>query len=330
MAYWLFGRLFDLWLFIVAPFYALWAIKASYIIWLLWVLVVFLCACYAALLCALIVLVNKTIKNSFMRSCLVLLCMDAFFWWIDQYSLLPFGAAEGICFVNPLIPAAKMFMPETLDAFQYGIGIVRTEYAPCQPVDVECCMHDFFRHVAIERERHPQISCIVTPESALPFVLNNHPEQMAACADYARSLPLLIGSFYEEEGCICNALYWFSAGRLQKVIRKQHALMVTESIPRWCDCAALRELFVGEHSFAVVAEVREPLELVEGVFFYPLLCSELFCTDMIIHVPEGAHVLALVNDSWFGNSSLAENLRAYARMKAWWQGKKMIYISNVF
>lgn len=325
-------------------FYSLYLIKPHFIIIFLW----FLATLYLSIsMMALFIVVAYLQQKIFLwrrcpfwlpiiaRCALIFFSVSTYFWWIDNYAFFIFGVEGGCCLVSPIIPLGQLINLSE-EHIPLSLCIIRPQYKPCQEVDPDVFVYAFFNQIADERNKNKSIRCIITPESALPFALNKHPKLLKILCDYSYGISLLVGSFLRHNSTMYNCFYFFSHGILQEIYIKQHALPLTEMIPWWCDISCLRALFLKnnggresvvfeKNSLRISCHIKTDDD--ENIFFYPILCSEFFCTHSFRNIPESVTALVLVNDAWFANHALRDAALKYARFQAWWYKKKMLYVS---
>ena len=318
-------------------YYALAMIRPSWWLIALWGCTTLYLTAHVVVLFFVCAQLHEKLRSKTARLCCVLALVCFCFWWIDRKALWVFDAEGGYCLANPLLPLvhgwcqmsdceSKEHAPAWIDQ----LGIVRLPSRPGQDVDPVESVREFFGKVAHARSVKPKMVCCITPESSLPFPLNKHKKVMDVISDNCSGLALFIGSFYDDGLFVHNGHYWFVEGKLQKFIGKQHVMPLVEKMPRWCNWQKLRLLFLGNGKECCVdGQRREALELLPGRYFYPIICSELFCTNMLKNVPRGAVALVLVNDAWFGATILPQLLWLYALMQAWWYRVPMLYVSQV-
>lgn len=315
--------------------YSLHHIRPSFLLVVGWLGITFYLSLYSASLFFFVSNVMKKIHDRLLCALLSIIALTSCFFVIDQHSFFIFGVKGGYCLVNPLLPlvygfkkyfGAEIHNPEWFNQ----VVIIRTSYVPCAPVDT----YQLFNAFAAERDR--KLSCgscprvVVTPESAFPVALNKNVSLCNRISDNSRRAHFIIGGFFEDDAHrFYNGFYWFADGAYKHFVAKQHAIPFVEMMPRWCDFSSVRRLFLGECSECIpeADSFRMAYELLPGHFFYPLVCSEVFCAGMISRVPKGTIALVLVNDSWFVSPMLWRAAYLYVLMQAWWHQVPTLYVS---
>jgi hypothetical protein len=328
--------------------YGLYLIRPSWILVVGWLGITLYLAAFMAAVFFVSSHSFKFIPSVFIKVILSVFLLGGCFYCVDRYSLFVFGVEGGYCLANPLLPlvyGVESYCTKNNNEFELAwrkhIAVVRTDYVPCAEVDSREMMRDFLGECATRLAHNSSITLFVTPESAFPFVLNKNRAVFAGFSDNSHALcgtHFFVGSFYkekkyEESNQIRNGFYWFADGVCKKFYSKQHAMPFVEMVPGWCNFSVVQALFLSEascscvHDYGQTDYIREPCELVPGIFFHPLICSEVFCTDMLAHVPPGVVALVLVNDAWFAHPMLWQVARLYVVMQAWWYGVSVLYVS---
>lgn len=313
-------------------FYSLYIIRPHWVLIIVWFFSVFYLALHTLLLFTLSLWFQKKVRIVALRIIVCSLLVFSYFIFMDTRALWIFCVDGGYCLASPSI-ALGYFFPSVRQsiAVPANLACIRTNYGPCQDIDPNQCMVFFFESLAHARCKNDSIQGVVTPESALPFPLNKHPQILRMLCDYSHIMPLLVGSFYEHEQGVDNSYYYFIDGALSAIIIKQHLMPLTEMMPWWCDCEIARALFLknsrSSRPFDNNKKMNRECCALGNDIVYPLICSEIFCTDALKKIPHNAHALMLVNDSWFKYFFLARATYIYASVKAWWYGKKMLYVS---
>lgn len=304
--------------------YSLYLLKPHYIWVVVWMVATLYCMFYV---CCLFVACAVVCRVRIIAFVGVALCISLHFWIVDAHALWIFGVEGGYCLANPLIPLSRFFIREPHPVPE-SFCIIRTSHKPFQAVDPRENVRAFFKLVACERMKNNTLCCIITPESALPFALNKYENILKIFCNYSHALPLLMGSFFEDDHGVHNCFYYFSDGILQCIYKKKHAMPCAEMIPQWCNYAWVRELFLNNNQCArsKISGERQVISL-SDVHIYPIICSEFFCTAALKKVPRHTTALVLVNDAWFAHSFLSAVAYHYAALQAWWCGKKIIYVS---
>ncbi len=155
---------------------------------------------------------------------------------------------------------------------------------------------------------------VVLPESAFPLYLNHHPDLLALLQERSRSIAILTGTLFQENGLNFNVASLFQEGGYN-VAKKTVLVPFGEYIPlpgvlrEWLN----REVFGGGSDF-VTAD--EPTDFnVRGVRFRNAICYE--ATRDELYAPGVRYLIAISNNGWFKPSvePTLQNLliRFYAR-----------------
>ena len=162
-------------------------------------------------------------------------------------------------------------------------------------------------------------SLLVLPESFLAADLALHTSVRAVIAGLSVGRAVVCGA---QRGCssgrLANAMYYFGDGELVASREKQHLMPFFERVPACWGTGGLVcywRLF-GTLPFVAAGQVAPTCWRCGCGWMAVLLCSELFFTSALRHLPAYAEALALVHDGWFCCSAAAELLWCLAAAKA--------------
>lgn len=315
--------------------YSVYQIRQSFLLVVGWLVITLYLSLYVSSLFFFVSALRKRMRSKLFCALLSVVGLASCFFIIDQHSFFIFGVKGGYCLAHPLLPlvygvkkyfCAEVNHPEWVNQ----VVIIRTSYVPCAPVDTQKLLNAFVDECQGQLSRNFGLALVVAPESAFPIALNKNSRLFRGVADNSIGVNCIIGGFFEDdEHKIYNGFYWFSDGVYKHFVAKQHAIPFVEMMPRWCDFSCVRHLFLDECSECTpeTDSFRMTYELLPGHFFYPLICSEVFCAGMISRVPKGAIALVLVNDGWFVSPMLWRAAYLHVLMQAWWHKVSLMYVS---
>lgn len=301
-----------------------------------------------------------------MRGFCFLVVTVAYYYFIDEWSLVFVGYREGYPFFNPLI-ALSHYKPVLWLVASMGscvrwvlfgglVGINPLAHDALQfmyQAPVMSCSDNYltagqkiYQALAklpigtkkVRKNEKPMV--IITPETFYPFSLNHHPEQLAL---WTNALPqdtyVVIGSQRTEGHKFYQAAYLAHNGLIKKYYVKCHCTPFVEKIPKlWRFMRPLREAFLknsDEFSRGKQALIDGTFALGGGIVLIPQICSELFFKTTshqiwqagLSAMPQKVALVFLVNDSWFVYY-FKRLLQAATKIKAAYLGIPIMYIGH--
>lgn len=192
---------------------------------------------------------------------------------------------------------------------------------------------DFVRRAvelsAEQEARRPDL--ILWPETAVPQLLNNADETLAAIHDRIDGVPLLFGIQRYEDGRYFNsAVLLDGEGQTSQIYDKAHLVPFGEYVP-FGDLMARFGIY-GFASQAGAGYAAGPgaqlMDLAIGQAL-PLICYEAVFAQDVNAAPARPDVLIqITNDAWFGTRSGPYQHLVQARMRAAEQGVPMLRAAN--
>jgi apolipoprotein N-acyltransferase len=182
---------------------------------------------------------------------------------------------------------------------------------------------------------YPHAECIVMPESAFDSeVLSTVPDLLALWSEQyiGRPIHIVFGASRVCDGNYYNCGYWLYNGVLQECFDKRHTMVLSERIPDWLNCNAVRSMYRANGCCEVACGVSNRSAIsMNGRVLVPYLCSELFFNDY----SDGFEpILVLVNDSVFVESRcsgyIQDLLLMLACFKALMWQRDIVYVSYVY
>ncbi|MEC9369493.1 MAG: apolipoprotein N-acyltransferase [Pseudomonadota bacterium] len=186
------------------------------------------------------------------------------------------------------------------------------------------------------------VTHLVWPESALPFLLQDTNEALAAIAELLpEGTVLLNGQARAEDRVrpdntlaglrVWNSLFVMdSAGRILSIYDKLHLVPFGEYLPfqRWLEAIGLRQLTRVRGGFES-GMGRRYLEAPGVPPFVPLICYEvIFPGDVVAPRTRPQWMLNVTNDAWFGRSTGPYQHLHQTRLRAVEQGLPVIRAAN--
>jgi apolipoprotein N-acyltransferase len=202
------------------------------------------------------------------------------------------------------------------------------------------------RYIALsDRASGPQsmgaadVTHLIWPESAFPFLLAQEPEALAAIAGVLSPHTVLItgaarGADLSPQGRpahVYNSIYVVDHdGSLRAVYDKMHLVPFGEYLPfqRFLERLGLRQLTEVQGGFDA-GDARRAVPLANAPSFLPLICYEVIFPHEI--VPSGVApgwIVNLTNDGWFGISSGPYQHLQQARVRAIEEGLPIVRAAN--
>ncbi len=182
------------------------------------------------------------------------------------------------------------------------------------------------------------VTHLIWPESAFPFLLTREPEALAQIAALLANRTVLItGAARLAEPAHEDALHAFNSiyvidtdGSVLAVYDKVHLVPFGEYLPfqDFLESLGLMQLTKVQGGF-LAGDRRRALALKGAPSFLPLICYEIIFPDEA--VPKGERpdwLLNVTNDAWFGNSSGPYQHFQQARLRAIEQGLPLVRAAN--
>ncbi len=173
---------------------------------------------------------------------------------------------------------------------------------------------------------------IVLPETALPLLLNNLPQDYTdILRNHARQNAgdMLIGLFERERGLYYNSVVSLGAAESQSY-RKNHLVPFGEFIPLrpllgWL----INDLLHIPMSDQARGGERQQVLQVAGQQVAVNICFEdVFGEEIIRYLPEATLLVNVTNDAWYGVSNAAMQHNQIAQMRALETGRMMLRATN--
>lgn len=253
-------------------------------------------------------------------------------WFLVSGLFWMMGRFEGEASANPLVPwfcgcAPYVMGGQEPPLFVRRCGAVQLPFKPF----VSFCGTDQVACLSRALTKLPGASLVFLPESAFPFCLNDDAPTLAALSLLSRERAfILCGHRGGADGRSYGCCYSFANGELSAFCDKYHLMFFIEREPMLFGLRlpkALQRLYDAEDFFSPGPMARTPFQVPTMPPLFPLICSEVFMTDGVAHIPAGAVGVALVNDAWFVGSSQPDLMFGVALFKAWWAQKPLFYIS---
>lgn len=177
----------------------------------------------------------------------------------------------------------------------------------------------------------PRPDLIVWPETAVPQLLNNADETLAAIAGAADGVPLITGiQRYEDQRYFNSLVVLDDQGASSQLYDKTHLVPFGEYVPFGDVLARFGITGFASQTGSGYSAGPGPqvLDLAIGKAL-PLICYEAVFPQLINAAPERADMLIqITNDAWFGTYSGPYQHLVQARMRAAEQGLPMIRVAN--
>lgn len=178
---------------------------------------------------------------------------------------------------------------------------------------------------------------IVWPETALPFLLTDRPDALAAIGDMLTDGQLLVLGAVRSEGggAKGEAPRYYNAtvaiddsGAIVDAVDKVHLVPFGEYLPfdgmfRKIGLRAVADT-VGGFSSGVQ---RRPIAIAPGIAAEPMICYEVIFPGEVAH-PDADFILNLTNDAWFGNTPGPYQHFRQAQVRAVEAGKPLVRSAN--
>jgi hypothetical protein len=191
------------------------------------------------------------------------------------------------------------------------------------------------QQINIVLEEYPDAQCIVMPESAFDSeILLTVPNVLALWSEHyvGKPIHMVFGASRVHNGKYYNCGFWLYNGLLQKCFDKFHTMLLSERIPEWLDCKAIQSMYRVNGCREVTCGVGKRSTIhIDDTVYVPYVCSELFFNEYFHDVHSSQPILALVNDSVFGQSHyswyMQDLLVMLARFKAMMWQRDIVYVS---
>ena len=180
----------------------------------------------------------------------------------------------------------------------------------------------------------PPVDLVIWPETALPYLLNRHPELAPMIAAAGRGAPLAIGVQREDGARFWNSLTVINPdGTIGQSYDKHHLVPFGEYVP----LGDLAFRLFGLRAFA--AQEGAGYSAGPGPKFLdfgttmgralPLICYEAVFPQDVNAAPDRPDwLLQITNDAWFGTLSGPFQHADQARMRAIEQGLPLVRVAN--
>lgn len=173
---------------------------------------------------------------------------------------------------------------------------------------------------------------IVLPESALPLLRHELPENYAAILrDHARRNggDLLIGAFERSQERYYNSVFTLGVAESQSY-RKNHLVPFGEFIP----LRPVMGWFINEvlsipmSDLARGGAAQPPLKVAGQKVAVNICYEDVFGEEIIRALPEATLLVNVSNDAWYGNSHAAMQHNQISQMRALETGRMMLRATN--
>lgn len=324
----------------IAPlFWALGRVAGLALMSVVFAVAVAYCALQAGLFFALWGTLLKKFKNYFGLIIIFFLSLfTLFFFWMTSGFLVVLGEVEGYPCFSPLIPLARLSTVVVAHDVRCSkpswireVACVRWHFDPA-PQGSDRDGYDYLHAICGEirriRSNNPDASMLVFPESALPCAVAAQGPSSEALASQAHQCDLVLGCYHACSRGECNSCFCYRDGRLALCHDKSHRVWFAEKLP-WDSgfLGCIFEPLLGTSPFIQGSGVLGRFVGRSGQVFVPLICSELFFTDLLGRVAPDEVALAVVNDAWFSGTSVPDLLWTLGRIKSWWYGRQVLYVS---
>ncbi len=246
-------------------------------------------------------------------------------WGIGAYRLnanpVQFDESVKLRIVQPNIPQAEKWKPENRQKiFELMLSLTDTNASP-------------------ERSGVKDVTHVIWPESAVPFLLDEDPQALAAIADLLPDgVTLLTGAIVrpapsadQPRGGVYNSVLMMD-GNADIVSRyvKSHLVPFGEYLPlaNILEPLGLRKLVTLPGGF-IPGPGPQTLQVPNAPPVSPLICYEIiFPGDVTDTSNRPAWLLNVTNDAWFGDSLGPRQHFAQARVRAIEEGLPLVRAAN--
>lgn len=262
--------------------------------------------------------------------------------WMTLLFLL-WGATAVLAVVYCTLPAAFCF-----------VGMMIFWFAPALFVEQCPILHDMRQFIALpmmtvctaENEGaikclsgaigkcivdYPHAEVIIMPESAYTYDIFNKKNQhiSPSANNEGKSIHLIIGVVSFQDSCVYNRVYWMHNGIVMNHFDKRHTMLLSERLP-W-DLSFLKKMYQsdGQKDVQPGKNKRILVDLSNGSYV-PYICSELFFNAYPDDDYGNNPIIAIVNDSVFGECEagyMQRLLALVAQSKAIAWQRDIVYVS---
>ncbi len=241
----------------------------------------------------------------------------------------PLALVPGLALAGAVLAAAAARPePETTGA---TVRLVQPDIPQDQKWDPAMMPVFFDRQIGFTAAA-PRPDLIVWPETAVPDLLNHAEPVLAAIAEAAQGVPVVLGIQRLEGARFFNSLIHLdAAGQVAGLYDKHHLVPFGEYIPLG-DLAArfgLRGFAAQQGDGFSAGPGPRLLDLGPLGWALPLICYEAVFPQDVVRAPgRGDLLLQITNDAWFGTRAGPYQHLAQARMRAAEQGLPMVRAAN--
>jgi len=176
--------------------------------------------------------------------------------------------------------------------------------------------------------------CIIMPEAAYPFVLNEHTyaTQMWCNNALLDEVFLLIGAHRTNKELLQNSLFCVTPSSITTHYDKTKKMPFVEYLPAlWNQFNFCKTLFLKEKKeFTTTQKVcRDFIKISDDLIFEPLICSDLYF-DTPTRYPVRIPLLCAVNDSWFSATYMRTLMYLFAIFKAMQEQRDIVYVGHYY
>jgi apolipoprotein N-acyltransferase len=259
-------------------------------------------------------------KKSILLSCLAIIFYGNF---ILNHSFFFIQKGLGYPFISPAIPLAQyksfllvvrfvyssVFGFETRNLSDNDFNIIYYKNLTSYKNPVAACFEAIC--AANRKFSYLRTSYIVFPESFYQFSLNKDTTslQLFKSVLFNKNINCFMGSHYEKDDKLYQAVYWINHEGIQSIHKKHHCVPFVEYIPHRI-FKSFKFLFLQdrkEFSFDNNSEKGSFFSLDDKNIILPQICSEFFLSKTIIkissivrsHYNRNIVIFLFVNDSWF-------------------------------
>ncbi len=149
---------------------------------------------------------------------------------------------------------------------------------------------------AIDRAVRSGYDMVVLPESVFPFFLNHHPDLLGRLLRRSRTVTILLGALYDDDGINRNAAYLFQNGRY-RIANKVLLVPFGEAnpLPEWAGRWINTIFFDGSVDYIASADPTD--WEINGTHYRNAICYE--ATSERLYTPPPEKMIVLSNNAWF-------------------------------
>ena len=326
---------------------------------LIYLFVVFYTSFFSGAWFFVIKICEKTVQQLFLKILIFISTTTAFFYFMQNYSLMFLGRVEGYPFLNPFLPLARyrwflfLYSISCLNFnlnnnFNYLKELEETKKVklfylkPCtsdpkkqhSPTAVGQDIYKKLIDLNLEGySKEYEKLIVVAPETTYPFALNEHLSQLGLwnCVIPSNTY-FLLGSQRREIESLYQTVFLIQRGRIINFYDKTHRVAFTEKIPKcWRYFSWSKTLFLKDKiEFRKQKSNSKKINfntISHDLIIIPKICSELFFRKENIHYEKKSVIFFFVNDSWFCNyfKKLMKNLCILREIET---GCSIIYINH--